>query len=67
MEKSKNLLPEDIQQTTENVVSQELLENIITVPTDEEIRISGRTHNLRDMPNRYRIEEGSGIHPNPRY
>lgn len=66
MDELKNTIPEKGNTLPETNVSAELLA-VIQGPTDEEIRISGRTHNLRDMPNRYRIEEGSGIHPNPRY
>ena len=66
MDELKNTIPEKGNTTPETKVSAELIA-VIQGPTDEEIRISGRTHNLRDMPNRYRIEEGSGIQPNPRY
>lgn len=66
MDELKNSIPEEGDTTPESNVSLELIA-AIQGPTDEEIRMSGRTHNLRDMPNRYRIEEGSGIHPNPRY
>ncbi len=66
MDELKNTIPEEGNTLPETNVSAELIA-AIQGASDEEVRISGRTHNLRDMPNRYRIEEGSGIHPNPRY